>query len=122
VASSRICCRHVSWLSWSGIESDALARLLIVVSEATIEATSPGAMTCPLEGGTVVLVPPPWAFPPLDSDVLVEVVTGTGLDASGLEQAASSSERAATAAATPLPQGRLEELRRVLDISTKIRS
>jgi hypothetical protein len=55
-------------------------------------------------------VPPPWAFPPLDGDVLVEVVAGAGLDAAGLEQAASSSERAAITTATPLPQGRLEEL------------
>jgi hypothetical protein len=111
VASSRTCYRHVSWLPWSGIESDALARLLIAVSDATIEATSPGAMTCPVGGGTVVVVLPPWAARPLDVElVLVEVVLEADLDAAGLEQAASISERAATAAATPLPEGRLEEL------------
>jgi hypothetical protein len=111
VASSIICCRHVSWLSWSGIESDALARLLIVVSEATIEATSPGAMTCPLEGGTVVVVLLPRAVPPLSGEVVtVEVVLEADLDATELEQAASSSERAATAAAVPRPWTRLEEL------------
>jgi hypothetical protein len=44
------------------------------------------------------------------------------LDATELEQAASSSERAATAAATRLSKGRLEELRRVFDISTEIKS
>jgi hypothetical protein len=54
---------------------------------------------------------PPWAARPLDVElVLVEVVLEADLDAAGLEQAASISERAATAAATPLPEGRLEEL------------
>ena len=86
------------------IEKDALARLLITVSDATIEATSPGAMTCPVGGGTVVVVLPPWAAPTLDVElVLVEAVLGVEFDAAGLEQAASSSERAATAAAVPRP-------------------
>jgi hypothetical protein len=111
VASSRICCRHVSWLSWSGIESDAFARLLIAVSDATIEATSPGAMTCPVRGGAVGVVLSAWAVPPLGVElVLVEVVLGAELDAAGLEQAASSSERAARTAANPLRKGSLEEL------------
>jgi hypothetical protein len=35
--------------------------------------------------------------------VLVEAVLGVEFDAAGLEQAASSSERAATAAAVPRP-------------------
>jgi hypothetical protein len=54
---------------------------------------------------------PLWAAPPLDVELVpVEVVPGAGLDAAGLEQAASSSERAATTTATPLLQGRLKEL------------
>ena len=100
-----------------------MARLLVVVSDATIDATSPGAMTCPPKGGTVVVVLSPWAVPRFGGEVvLVEVVLEADLDATELEQAASSSERAATAAATRLSKGRLEELRRVFDISTEIKS
>ena len=118
VASSKTCCRHISWLSCSGIESDALARLLIAVSEATIEATSPGASTCPVGDGTAAVVLPPWVVRSLGCDVvLVEVVLAADLDTAGLEQAARSSARAARTAPTPLSSARPEELRRELDMS-----
>jgi hypothetical protein len=56
-------------------------------------------------------VPPPWTVPPLGG----EVVLGAEFDAAGLEQAASSSERAATAATAPRPWS-------VFDICTEVRN
>ena len=109
VASSRICCKHVSWLSWSGIESDALARLLVSVSDATIDATPPGAMTCPRGGDAVVVVLSPWAVPRLDVEVVLFEIEFGEFEVTELEQAARTRARTPTAATTPRFTGNREE-------------
>ena len=112
VASSRICCRHVSWLSCSAIDKEALARLLMAVSEATIEATSRGATTSRFRVATPLALAP-WPVPSAGAVLmLVVVLRVVDLEAAVPEQAASTSARLVTAAATPSrrPEGQTRTL------------